>query len=52
MLQITPHVITSIEEADSITREFQEKLNVLKNSTKAKAPETDSGQTSGVSNER
>ena len=30
MLMLTPHVITSIEEADLITREFKEKLNILK----------------------
>ncbi|HPD60962.1 MAG TPA: type II secretion system protein GspD, partial [Thermodesulfobacteriota bacterium] len=36
MLLLTPHVITSIEEADVITREFQEKLDILKNSRKDK----------------
>ena len=38
MLQLTPHVITSIEEADLITREFQEKLSIIKNSEKSKEP--------------
>ena len=29
MMMLTPHVITSIEEADTITREFRNKLSIL-----------------------
>jgi Type II secretory pathway, component PulD len=52
MLLLTPHVITNIQEADLITREFQEKLNILKNPTEGQAPETEIGQPLGNVNER
>jgi general secretion pathway protein D len=52
MLQLTPHVITSIEEADLITKEFREKLDIIKKSPKDKVPETNSGQTLGGVNEK
>jgi len=31
MILLTPHVITSVEEADLITQEFREKLSIIKN---------------------
>ena len=29
MFLLTPHVVTSIEEADAITQEFKQKLSIL-----------------------
>mgnify|MGYP000167904834 CR=1 FL=1 len=35
MLLLTPHVITSVEEADLITQEFRNKLSIIKNKEKS-----------------
>jgi hypothetical protein len=33
MLLLTPHVVANVEEADLITKEFQEKLGIIKQKT-------------------